>query len=204
MSGKKILTTPVKAEDLEGIKAGDIIYLNGHIVTCRDVAHRRLVEGQRPLPVDIRGKAIYHAGPIIRPLGNDKFQMVSIGATTSMRMEKFEYEFVKQTGVRIIVGKGGMKEGTMKACMEFKALHVVYPAGCAVCAATQVEEIEQAEWRDLGMPETLWVCRVREFGPLVVSIDTYGNNLFEQNKIIFNQRKEEVYREIASQVSFIK
>jgi L(+)-tartrate dehydratase beta subunit len=204
MSEKKILTTPVKAEDLEGIKAGDIIYLNGHIVTCRDVAHRRLVEGKRPLPVDIRGGAIYHAGPIIRPLGNDKFQMVSIGATTSMRMEKFEYEFVQQTGVRILVGKGGMKEGTMKACMEFKALHVVYPAGCAVCAATQVEEIEQAEWRDLGMPETLWVCRIKEFGPLVVSIDTYGNNLFEQNKITFNRRKEEVYSEIASQVSFIK
>ncbi|MCL2318634.1 MAG: L(+)-tartrate dehydratase subunit beta [Treponema sp.] len=201
---KKILSTPVKAEDIEGIKAGDIIYLDGHIVTCRDVAHRRLVEEKRPLPVDIRNGAIYHAGPIIRPLGNDKFQMVSIGATTSMRMEKFEYEFVKQTGVRIIVGKGGMGESTRKACMEFKALHVVYPAGCAVCAATQVEEIEDAQWKDLGMPETLWVCRIRDFGPLVVSIDSYGNNLFEQNKVIFNQRKEEVYREIAGQVGFIK
>jgi len=204
MNGKKILNTPVKAADLEGIKAGDIIYLNGHIVTCRDVAHRRLVEEKRNLPVDIREGAIYHAGPIIRPLENDKFQMVSIGATTSMRMEKFEYEFVRQTGVRIIVGKGGMGEATVKACKEFKALHVVYPAGCAVCAATQVEEIEQAEWRDLGMPETLWVCRIRDFGPLVVSIDSYGNNLFEQNRVIFNQRKEEVYKEIVKQVSFIK
>ena len=200
---KKILTTPVSSKDIEGIKAGDIIYLNGHIVTCRDVAHRRLVMEKRPLPVDIRDGAIYHAGPIIRPLANDKFEMVSIGATTSMRMEKFEYEFVKQTGVRILVGKGGMGESTRKACMEFKTLHVVYPAGCAVCAAVQVEEIEQAEWRDLGMPETLWVCRIREFGPLVVSIDTYGNNLFEQNKLIFNRRKEEVYREIAGQVNFI-
>jgi L(+)-tartrate dehydratase beta subunit len=204
MNDKKILTTPVKAEDLEGIKAGDIIYLSGHIVTCRDVAHRRLIEEKRPLPVDLREGAIYHAGPIIRPLENGKFQMVAIGATTSMRMEKFEYEFVKQTGVRIIVGKGGMREGTQNACKEFKALHVVYPAGCAVCAATQVEEIEQAEWQDLGMPETLWVCRIKELGPLIVSIDTYGNNLFEQNKVIFNQRKEEVYGEIARQVSFIK
>jgi len=204
MSDKKVLTTPVKPEDIEGMRIGDLFYLNGYIVTCRDVAHRRLVEDKRPLPVDIRAGAIYHAGPIIRPLGNDKFEMVSIGATTSMRMEKFEYEFVKQTGVRIIVGKGGMGEGTRKACMEFKALHVVYPAGCAVCAATQVEEIEQAEWRDLGMPETLWVCRIKEFGPLVVSIDTHGNNLFEENKVIFNKRKEEVYSSISQQVSFIK
>lgn len=201
---KKILTTPIKSEDLEGIKVGDIIYLNGHIVTCRDVAHRRLIEHKRELPVNLEGGAIFHAGPIVRPIGDDKFEMVSIGPTTSMRMEKFEKEFVEQTGVKLIVGKGGMGPNTEAACKEQKALHVVFPAGCAVLAATQVEEIEQAEWRDLGMPETLWVCRVKEFGPLIVSIDTEGNNLFEANKVIFNQRKEEVYQEIASQVSFIK
>ena len=201
---KKILTTPIKSEDLADIKIGDIIYLNGHIVTCRDVAHRRLIEHKMELPVNLEGGAIFHAGPIIRPLANDKFEMVSVGPTTSMRMEKFEYEFVQQTGVKLLVGKGGMGPNTEAACKEFKALHVVFPAGCAVLAATQVEEIEQAEWRDLGMPETLWVCRVKEFGPMIVSIDTHGNNLFEKNKVVFNQRKDEVYKEIAAQVSFIK
>lgn len=201
---KKILTTPIKSEDLEGIKVGDIIYLNGHIVTCRDVAHRRLIEQKRELPVNLEGGAIFHAGPIVRPIGDDKFEMVSVGPTTSMRMEKFEKEFVAQTGVKLIVGKGGMGPNTEAACKEHKALHVVFPAGCAVLAATQVEEIERAEWRDLGMPETLWVCRVKEFGPLIVSIDAEGNNLFEANKVIFNQRKDVVYEEIAAQVSFIK
>ena len=201
---KKILTTPIKADDLKGIKIGDIIYLNGTLVTCRDVAHRRLIEGKRELPVDLNGMAIFHAGPIVKPLRDDKFQIISVGPTTSMRMEKFEKEFVEQTGVKLIVGKGGMGPNTEAACKEYKALHVVFPAGCAVVAATQVEEIERAEWRDLGMPETLWVCRVKEFGPLIVSIDTDGNNLFEQNKVIFNERKEEVYEEIAAQVSFIK
>ena len=201
---KKILTTPIKSEDLEGIKIGDIVYLNGHIVTCRDVAHRRLIEHKMELPVDIKGGAILHAGPIIRHLGNDRFEMVSVGPTTSMRMEMFEKEFVEQTGVKLIVGKGGMGANTEAACKEQKALFVVFPAGCAVLAATQVEEIEQAEWRDLGMPETLWVCRVKEFGPLIVAIDTEGSNLFEKNKVIFNKRKDEVYKEIASQVSFIK
>ena len=170
---KKILTTPIKNEDLADIKAGDIIYLNGHIVTCRDVAHRRLIEGGRELP-------------------------------TSMRMEKFEKEFIAKTGVKLIVGKGGMGKGTEEGCAEHKALHCVFPAGCAVVAAVCVEEIEDAQWRDLGMPETLWVCRVKEFGPLIVSIDTHGNNLFEQNKIIFNQRKELVADEICQNVSFIK
>ena len=180
--GKKILTTPISAEDLADIKAGDIIYLNGSMTTCRDVAHRRLVEEGRELPVDVRNNAIFHAGPIIRPLENDKFEMVSVGPTTSMRMEKFEYEFVKETGVRVIIGKGGMKENTERACKEIVA----------------------AEWRDLGMPETLWNCRVKEFGPLIVSIDTKGNNLFEKNKIEFNKRKDEQIEKISKQVGFIK
>ena len=157
-----------------------------------------------PLKIDVRNNAIFHAGPIIRPLENDKFEMVSVGPTTSMRMDKFEYEFVKETGVRVIIGKGGMKENTERACKEFGAIHCVFPAGNAVVAATEVEEIVAAEWRDLGMPETLWNCRVKEFGPLIVSIDTKGNNLFEKNKIEFNKRKDEQIEKISKQVGFIK
>lgn len=203
-NGKKVLITPVSAEDLKDIKVGDIVYLDGSMTTCRDVAHRRLVEEGRELPVDVRNNAIFHAGPIIRPLENDKFEMVSVGPTTSMRMEKFEYEFVKLTGVRVIIGKGGMKENTERACKEFGAIHCVFPAGNAVVAATEVEEIVRAEWRDLGMPETLWNCLVKEFGPLIVSIDTQGNNMFEENKVIFNQKKDKAIEEISKQVGFIK
>ena len=204
MSTKKILTTPVQDKDLEDIRIGDIVYLTGHITTCRDVAHRRLIEEKRQLPVELDGGAILHAGPIVRPIEDGNFEMVSVGPTTSMRMEKFEKEFIKQTNVKLVVGKGGMGKGTEEGCQEHKALHLVFPAGCAVLAATQVEEIEDAQWTDLGMPETLWVCRVKEFGPLIVSIDTHGGNLFEENKIIFNQRKAEALKEINKHVSFIK
>ena len=203
-NGKKVLITPVSTEDLKDIKVGDIVYLDGSMTTCRDVAHRRLVEEGRELPVDVRNNAIFHAGPIIRPLENDKFEMVSVGPTTSMRMEKFEYEFVKETGVKVIIGKGGMGPNTERACKEFGAIHCVFPAGNAVVAATEVEEIVRAEWRDLGMPETLWNCRVKEFGPLIVSIDTEGNNMFEKNKVTFNERKDAVYEKISKQVGFIK
>ena len=113
--------------------------------------------------------------------------MVSVGPTTSMRMEKFEYEFVKTTGVRIIVGKGGMKENTERACKEFGALHCVFPAGNAVVAAVEVQEIVDAQWKDLGMPETLWHCHVKEFGPLIVSIDACGRNYFEEKKVEYSR-----------------
>ena len=159
---KKVLVTPVSAEDLKDIKIGDIVWLDGDLMTCRDVAHRRLVEYGRELPYDIRNKAIFHAGPIVRKIEGTEndYEMVSVGPTTSMRIEKFEYEFVRETGVRVIIGKGGMKENTERAC--------------------------------------------KEFGPLIVSIDTEGRNLFEENKVIFNQRKDKAVEEICKHVSFIK
>ncbi|MDU5498469.1 MAG: L(+)-tartrate dehydratase subunit beta [Acinetobacter baumannii] len=201
---KKILTTPIKDEDLLDLKVGDVVYLTGRLVTCRDVAHRRLIEQGRELPVNLEGGAIFHAGPIVRKKGENDFEMVSIGPTTSMRMEKFEREFIKQTGVKLIVGKGGMGPETAAGCQENIAVHAIFPGGCAVLAATLVEEIEGAEWQDLGMPETLWINRVREFGPLIISIDTKGNNLIQQNKFEFQAKKAPILEKISKQLSFIK
>ncbi|EKS69587.1 MULTISPECIES: L(+)-tartrate dehydratase subunit beta [Caballeronia] len=201
---KKVLTTPIKSEDLEDLKVGDVVYLTGRLVTCRDVAHRRLIEQGRDLPVDLNGGAIFHAGPIVRKKDDGAFEMVSIGPTTSMRMEKFEREFIEQTGVKLIVGKGGMGPETAAGCMEHKAVHAIFPGGCAVLAATLVEEIEGAEWQDLGMPETLWINRVKEFGPLIISIDTKGNNLIQENKAVFNERKKPILEKISKELSFIK
>jgi L(+)-tartrate dehydratase beta subunit len=83
-------------------------------------------------------------------------------------------------------------------------VHAIFPGGCAVLAATQVEKIEGAEWKDLGMPETLWINRVKEFGPLIISIDTKGKNLIEENKKVFNEKKKPVLERINQQIRFIK
>jgi L(+)-tartrate dehydratase beta subunit len=82
-------------------------------------------------------------------------------------------------------------------------VHAIFPGGCAVLAATKVEEIEGVEWTDLGMPESLWINRVREFGPLIISIDTKGNNLIEQNKKVFNEKKKPILERVHKQVRFI-
>lgn len=201
---RKVLTTPIKDEDLMDLNVGDVVYLTGTLVTCRDVAHRRLIEQGRELPVDLQGGAIFHAGPIVRQTAEGDYEMVSIGPTTSMRMEKFEKEFIAKTGVKLIVGKGGMGLETQAGCVENNAVHAIFPGGCAVLAATQVEEIEGAEWTDLGMPETLWINRVKEFGPLIISIDTKGNNLIEDNKNLFKQKKAPILERINAQLKFIQ
>jgi L(+)-tartrate dehydratase beta subunit len=89
-----------------------------------------------------------------------------------------------------MIGKGGMGKDTTAACREFSAIHCVYPGGCAVLGAQQVEKIESVYWLELGMCECLWVMKVREFGPLIVSIDTQGNNLFAENTAYYASRRE--------------
>lgn len=200
---KKILTTPIRNEDIEELTVGDIVYLDGCLITCRDMGHRRLIDLGIKLPVELNGLAILHAGPIVAK-DDDKWRMVSIGPTTSMRMEVHEKEFIKQTGVKLIIGKGGMGPETVQGCAAHKAVHAVFPGGCAVLAASEVEEIEKVEWLDLGMPEALWVSRVKNFGPLIISIDTKGNNLFENNKEKFNKMKGPIVAEISKRVRFIK
>ena len=200
---KKILKTPIQNEDIEQLKTGEIVFLDGYLVTCRDMAHRRLIDLNMELPVELNGIAILHAGPIVAKDG-EGWKMVSIGPTTSMRMEVHEKEFIRETGVKLIIGKGGMGPNTVEGCAAHKAVHAVFPGGCAVLAASRVEEIERVEWLDLGMPEALWVLRVKDFGPLIISIDTKGNNLFDQNKVIYNERKGPAVEEIFRQVKFIK
>lgn len=202
---KKVLTTPIKAEDLEDIKPGDVIYLTGTLCTARDAAHTRVVKHHRELPVDLKDKAILHAGPIMVPCGDESksgYKVVSIGPTTSMRMEAFQKQFIEKSGIRLIIGKGGMGPNTVAGCQENGCLYCVFPGGCAVVAAACVEEVEEHLWGELGMPEALWVMRVKEFGPLIVTIDTHGHNYVDDQKKLYNERKVPIIEEIDKHVDF--
>lgn len=188
---KKILTTPITYDQIKDLNIGDTVYLSGMLATCRDNGHKRVIEEDTmPEKFEFRDGAIFHAGPIVGEDEAGKNYMVSIGPTTSRRMEPLEAAFIQKTGVRLIIGKGGMMGDTARACKEFGAIHCAFPGGCAVVAAREVEEVTDVEWLDFGMPEALWIMKVREFGPLVVSIDTKGNNLFDNNLKLYRARLE--------------
>lgn len=184
---KRIIESPV-IDDLGSLKVGDVIWLNGIVVTVRDVGYRLIAEKKEAPPIDLSGLSVFHAGPIVRREGG--LEIVSIGPTTSMRMERFSYEFIRITNAKIVIGKGGMGEGTRMACKEFGSIHCIYPGGCAVLCADQVEKVLDVKWESLGMPEAMYVLKVREFGPLIVSIDTHGNNLMEKKREIFREKME--------------
>lgn len=203
-NGRKVLITPISYEDIACLSIGDVFFLDGELATGRDSVHERVVYEGIDLPVDIRDKVLMHAGPIVRPHEDGSYEMISVGPTTSMRMEKYESEFIEKTGVRIIIGKGGMKEKTAAACRDRGAIHCVMPAGNAVVGAVCVEEITGGFWLDLGMPEAVWHCRVRELGPLIVTIDTNGRNFFEEKKVEYIRKRNEQAELIRKQVHFTK
>ena len=172
---EKNIKVPVKNEDLTNLKVGDVITLTGNIITARDQAHKRILEQGAPL--DIEGAAIFHAGPIISN-GENGYKMVAVGPTTSMRMNPYQSDVIDM-GPKIVIGKGGMDDSVRDALVKNNALYVVATGGCAALYVDAVEEIESVDWLDLGMPEAMWNLKVKDFGPLIVAMDSDGNSLYD-------------------------
>ncbi len=174
--------TPVSEENVRKLRVGDVLFISGTLLTARDSGHERALEYLRegkPLPVDFSGMALYHVGPVVKKEG-DKWKIISAGPTTSARLEMYEADFIEKTGVKIIIGKGGMGSKTAEACKRFGAVYAIFTGGAGALATKAVEEVVKVEWLDLGVPEALWVMKVREFGPLTVVIDSTGENFYEK------------------------
>ncbi|TFF96320.1 fumarate hydratase [Candidatus Thorarchaeota archaeon] len=192
-------TTPISEDDARKLKIGDVVYVTGeHVYTARDEAHERALEmfekGEKP-PVDFEGSVVYHVGPVAWQK-EGKWLIVSAGPTTSIRMELFEDEFLRKYKARIIVGKGGMGKKTLDALQEVGAVYCSYTGGCGALAAKGLKEVRAYEWKDLGMPEALWVITAEEFGPLLVTMDSHGGSLHEEMDKKVESRKTEVYSKI--------
>ena len=128
------LTLPLDDATVEKLQVGDIIYLNGQVCTARDIAHlklRELADAGKPFPEDLRGGALFHAGPVMKKDAQGKWYLSVIGPTTSIRMEPHA-DFVGQQGVKVIIGKGGMGDGTKAALQKYKQVYVQACPGCAV------------------------------------------------------------------------
>jgi fumarate hydratase subunit beta len=195
------LTTPLTEGDVRRLRAGDIVYLSGLIFTARDAAHKKIIsilESGGKLPFETRGLAVYHAGPIVRRRDGE-WEVVAAGPTTSARMEPVEPRFIELTGVRMIIGKGGMGRGTREACQRYGAVYAVFTGGAAVLAAQSVERVEAVYWLDeLGMAEAVWLLRVRDFGPLTVVIDSHGNDLYEETLSTARSKAAEILEKVKS------
>ncbi len=171
------LKTPISSEEIARLRVGDTIYISGMLVSARDAAHMRLLESVPP--VDLRGGVIYHAGPVAKKTEGG-WRIISMGPTTSARMEAFEAEVIEKYGVKLVVGKGGMGRRTAEAMKKHVAAYAVFTGGAGVLAAKAVKRVIDVHWLDLGIAEAMWVLEVENFGPLTVMIDSTGRNYYEE------------------------
>jgi fumarate hydratase subunit beta len=189
------LRIPIPESDVRKLKIGDIVYVTGTMVTARDQAHRRALalhkEG-KPIPIDLRGGVVFHCGPVVKKKDGG-WEIVAAGPTTSTRMELFQAEFIEAFRPSIIVGKGGMGPRTAEAMKKFGAVYCDFTGGAAVLAAKAVESVRGVEWFELGIPEAMWILEVKDFGPLLVTIDSHGNSHHANVAKIVEENRPKIY-----------
>jgi len=188
------MKTPLNEVEVRQLRVGDTIYLTGKIFTMRDQAHRRIIQLLKERgapPMNFEGLALYHCGPVVKRV-KEGWRVISAGPTTSSRMESYEAEVMEKLGVRMVIGKGGMGPKTMDALTRLGAVYVSFVGGAAVLAADCIEEVEDVLWLDLGVPEAVWILKVKNFGPLTVTMDSYGNNLYRDVMEKAKKRKRDM------------
>ncbi len=172
------LQHPFTEKAVRALRAGDAVSISGLICTGRDKLHKYFADGGR-LPAVFRDGALYHCGPVVRPLDGDTWQVVAAGPTTSVRENPYEPRFIAETGVRIIIGKGGMDENTLDAMARCGCVYIQAVGGTAATCAACVKKVAGVSFlEDFGAAEACWHFMVENFRG-VVAMDTYRRNLFD-------------------------
>ena len=188
------LTTPLSEDDVRQLKVRDTVTVNGHIFGIRDATQIRMFDQEQEPPVDLKGAICIHTAPSLRKVG-DRWEKISIGTTTSTRMERFTPPLIENYGVRAVVGKAGLLEGSLDAMKKFGACYLAIVGGAAALETTQIEEVEAVYWEDLH-PEAIYKFRVKDFGPLIVAMDSHGNHLYFDVKKQIAQKLPELYKSL--------
>lgn len=181
---KKIPLSGLK-EMIADLRAGDSCLLTGWLYTARDAAHKRLfelLEKGEELPFDLKGAVIYYAGPTP---GREGQVIGSCGPTTSGRMDKFTPSLFSM-GLLATVGKGERSEAVVEAMKEKGGVYFCAVGGAGALASARIKSCEVLAFADLGC-ESLKKLYVEDF-PVIVAIDSQGNNLYQEGRARF--RKE--------------
>ena len=188
------LQTPFTDEVIRQLHAGDVVYFDGTLFGIRDLTQIYMFDQNHEPPVSLAGMPCIHTAPSLKKVG-DKWEKICIGTTTSTRMDRFSPGLIGKYGVKAIIGKGGLYEGSLKAMQEHAAVYLAIVGGSAALETKQVEEVEEVYWEHLH-PEALYKFRVKNFGPLTVAMDSHGRNLFEDVKEVTRQKLPEIYAKL--------
>lgn len=178
------LVYPFGEKAIRALKAGDAVSITGRIYTGRDKLHKFFADGGK-VPVDFRDGALYHCGPVVvreNPGRRSEglWRVVAAGPTTSVRENPYEPDFIAKTGVRIIIGKGGMDAKTLAAMKKRGCVYIQAVGGGGAIYADAVKRVADVSLLDeFGAAEAVWHLDVVDFRG-VVAMDAHGRSLFAE------------------------
>ena len=188
------LEPPLREDTIRALRSGDTVTLDGVVWGIRDATLIRIFDQGQPPPADLRDGVLLHVAPNVRrsaaaPSG---YEPMTVGTTTSMRMDRFTEGVLRDLGARAIIGKGGLSETSSAALVRYGGVYLAIVGGAASVETEQVEAIERVYWEDL-MPECLWQFRVRAFGPLIVAMDAHGASMYRDVAQQAQRRLADIY-----------
>ncbi|MGH8739374.1 MAG: fumarate hydratase C-terminal domain-containing protein [Burkholderiales bacterium] len=194
------LSCPIDEAQARALRVNDTVTLNGALFGIRDATQIHMFDRGRKTRFELTGHAVIHTAPNVRKTEKSSqnptgYAPVCIGTTTSDRMERFTGPLMQQYGVRLVIGKGGLREASLKAFQEAGGAYLAIIGGTAALETTWVEAIEDVDLDDLH-PESLWKFRVRGFGPLLVAMDSHGGSLYERVQSASRSRRAEALRRL--------
>jgi len=188
------LKPPVVEAEIRKLRVNDTVTLQGALFGIRDATQIHMFDRGRKTRFDLRGHAVIHTAPNVRKTASG-YEPICVGTTTSERMERFTRPLMQQYGVRLVIGKGGLREESQKAFAELGGAYLAIIGGTAALETTWIEAIEDVDLDDLN-PESLWKFRVRDFGPLLVAMDAHGGSLYQDIRQRAQSRRAEALRRL--------
>ncbi len=175
------LSFPFTEAQVRALKVGEEVLISGVVFTGRDAVHKYLHEGGAlPPGVSLRDGIIYHCGPVMMKQPDGSYKCTAAGPTTSIREEPYQWQIIRDFGVRGVIGKGGMGEKTLAACKEHGCVYLHAIGGAAQVLAECVKRVRNVYFAEaFGSPEAIWELEIENF-PAVVTIDAHGNSLHKE------------------------
>jgi len=193
-------SAPLSEDQVRALRVNDTVTLHGALYGIRDATQIHMFDRGRKTRFDLRGHAVLHTAPNVRKTDKSAanpagYAPICIGTTTSDRMERFTRPLMREYGVRLVIGKGGLREDSLKSFSELGGAYLALIGGTAALETTWIEAIEDVDLDDLN-PESLWKFRVKGFGPLLVAMDSRGGSLYSQVKRAAAERRAEALRRL--------
>ena len=185
---------PVSEADARKLRVNDTVTLNRTLYGIRDATQIHMFDRGRTTRFDLRGHAVIHTAPNVRKTAAG-YEPICVGTTTSDRMERFTRPLMQQYGVRMIIGKGGLRADSSQAFRDLGGVYLAIIGGTAALETTWIEAIEDVDLDDLN-PESLWKFRVNGFGPLLVAMDSYGESLYTRVRTAAQQKRAEALKRL--------